>query len=183
MARRKRRPNLKLVPKAPDPILHRPPQGEYEEELIGGGHGHAKRLRRIDEHPLTKAYFRGQLGPPKSAAATDRFTAGEMLRRLCGQVGRSMRDSTDFTPGGGSTGLPWTISQENAIRKIQAIESRMSPHDYIIARKLCGEGCEPIEAIRAANIVCGERDTIARLCAAMDNLVYAVSRGTVQIAA
>lgn len=164
--------------------FERPRVGQFVTELIGGGHGHARRYRRIDEHPLTLAYYRGQLGPPHSAIATDRYTAGEIMRRLCEKLFRSGRDCTDFLPSsGGGQNLPWTEEMASSIRQIQRIQSRMSPHDYVIVRKFCGEGYGALAALRAANIVFDPRDTRARLCAALDNLVFALSGGAVRSAA
>src|SRR6185437_5288587 len=175
MARRKRKPNLKLVPKAPEPILHRPLQGEYEEELIGGGHGHAKRLRRIDEHPLTLAYARGKLGKVNSQQAVDRYTAGDIFRSHYERRGRSGRDSTELSVGGGSGRTPWTQVQANAIHAVAGIERDMYRPNFVIVEKFCGEGWSMSASVDAANIDYDPKAVVNRVCEALDDLVSVVS--------
>ena len=183
MPRRKRKPNLKLVPKAPEPILHRPPQGEYEEELIGGGHGHAKRLRRIDEHPLTLAYARGKLGKVNSQQAVDRYTAGDIFRARFNEMGRSARDSTDLSVGGGGIGTPWTTIQAKAIRDIGDIKRGMKVVNYRIVRKFCGEGYSMTAALREANVACHHTKVVECVCKALDDLVSVIGDTKLAIAA
>jgi len=182
MARRKRKPNLKLVPKAPEPILHRPPQGEYEEELIGGGHGHAKRLRRIDEHPLTLAYARGKLGKVNSQQAVDRYTAGDIFRSHYERRGRSGRDSTELSVGGGSGRTPWTQVQANAIHAVAGIERDMYRPNFVIVEKFCGEGWSMSASVAAASVVCHPDGVVARVCEALDDLVSIIGNTKLALA-
>jgi hypothetical protein len=183
MARRKRRPNLKLVPKAPDPILHRPPQGEYEEELIGGGHGHAKRLRRKDTDQITAAYNRGKFGDPKKRAALDRLAAANIYQRYHYLGNKSPRGCLDDTPRGGTLGLPWTVTQATAWLVLSQIEARMYRPNFIIVDKFCGEGFSLVESVRAANIVVHEDSIASRVCEALDELVKVVVSLNLSIAA
>ena len=183
MPRRKRKPNLKLVPKAPDPILHRPPQGEYEEELIGGGHGHAKRLRRKDTDQIMAAFNRGKFGDPKTRLAVDRMSAANVYMRYHYLGSKSTRDSLDDTPRGGTLGLPWTVNQATAWLLLGKIKAQMYAPNFIIVDKFCGEGFSLVESVRAANITVHEDCIASRVCEALDELVKVIVALNLSIAA
>lgn len=162
--------------------VSRPLNGVYTEELVDATSGHAKRLRRQDEHPLTLAYHRGQLTshyPPETPevfqiTADERLAAGEAYRTHYETLHRSGRDSTDMNVGGGCT-TPWTQSQADAGKEIKKIESRMHPRDAIVVRKFCGEGFSMVDALRAARIDFHPNGVTYRIREALDDLVAATT--------
>jgi hypothetical protein len=131
-----------------------------------------KAWRRLS--PLEQAFLRGQLagGAPKYDAQ-GRFEAGKRYGEMFAIAQSSGRDSTDMdriSKSGGGASI--SDSQAQAIRRLIAVESRMSERDRAIVRMVCGQGFFPSEAVRQ---VCADyRHTIpARLREALDGLVEA----------
>jgi len=131
-----------------------------------------KGWRRLS--PLEQAFLRGQLaGGAAKYDAQARFEAGKRYGEMFAVAQSSGRDSTDMdriSRSGGGASI--SDSQAQAIRRLIAVESRMSERDRAIIRMVCGQGFFPSEAVRQ---VCADyRHTIpARLREALDGLVDA----------
>lgn len=121
--------------------------------VIGPGHKQTRHLSKSagapmgwvneDESPLGAARARERIDD-------DEYQAGAIYFSLYSQMGRTGKDSTELTVVGGSSGLPFTQCQVDAIRAIQEIETHLPGEWRIIVRKFCGEGYEATEAVRAA---------------------------------
>ncbi len=146
------------------------PDGPRTKRVIAPG----KAWRRLS--PLEQAFLRGQLagGAPRHDAQA-RFEAGKRYGEMFALAQSSGRDSTDMdriSKSGGSASL--SDSQASAIRRLIAVDSRMSERDRAIVRLVCGLGYFPSEAVRQ---VCEDyKHTIpARLREALDGLVEAIA--------
>jgi hypothetical protein len=189
----------KRKPRARNPGIEAPPviAGDHVQNRafvieIADRAGQAKRViapgkgwRRLS--PLEQAFLRGQLaGGAARHDARARFEAGKRYGEMFALAQSSGRDSTDLdriSKSGGGASL--SDSQASAIRRLIAVDSRMSANDRAIVRLVCGEGFFPSEAVRQ---VCADyRHTIpARLREALDGLVEAMEsarreRGTVRV--
>jgi len=131
-----------------------------------------KGWRRLS--PLEQAFLRGQLaGGAAKYDAQARFEAGKRYGEMFALAQSSGRDSTDMdriSKSGGGASI--SDSQAHAIRRLIAVESRMSERDRAIVRMVCGQGFFPSEAVRQ---ICADyRHTIpARLREALDGLAEA----------
>lgn len=151
-------------------------QGVYAEEFIDAKSGHAKHLRRMDEHPITLAYHRGKFGNPASDKARDRRSAADKFRMLYELRARTGTDCTIAMSGGhGSSGTPWTQIQADAIYSLTTIRDRMHRKDFVIVEKFCGEGYSMVDAVRAANVPFHANGVVPRVCEALDDLVAVIS--------
>lgn len=134
-----------------------------------------KGWRRLS--PLEQAFLKGQLaGGAGTHDAEARFAAGKRYGEMFALAQSSGRDSTDLDRISTSSGAGHiSDSQSAAIRKLIAVDSRMSLRDRQIVRLVCGEGFFPSEAVRQ---VCADyKHTIpARLREALDGLVDAFAQ-------
>lgn len=155
-------------------VLELPRQGIYVQELVDAASGHAKRLRRIDDHPLTLAYERGRLAWPGAYSASDRFAAANRFREAFETLLRSGRDSSQMIGGGsGGPGGGFCDAQEYAGRTLARTKTALKPKDYIIVQRLCGEGWSMAEAVKQA-VPTHPNAVTARVCEALDELVDAM---------
>ncbi len=144
------------------------PDNPGAKRVIAPGKG----WRRLS--PLEQAFLRGQLaGGALKYDAHARYEAGKRYGEMFALAQSSGRDSTDMdriSRSGGGASI--SDSQAQAIRRLIAVESRMSERDRAIIRMVCGQGFFPSEAVRQ---VCADyRHTIpARLREALDGLVEA----------
>jgi hypothetical protein len=165
-------------------VLDLPLQGVYVQELVDAASGHAKRLRRIDDHPLTLAYERGRLAWPGVHTASDRYAAANRFREAFETLLRTGRDSSEMI-GGGCGGGPrdgFSDTQEYAGRTIARTKAALKPKDYIIVQRLCGEGWSMAEAVKQA-VPTHPNAVTARVCEALDELVDAMSGRAARAAA
>jgi hypothetical protein len=130
----------------------------YENERESPLH-HARKKERIDEQE---------------------YQAGMIYFSLYRQMGRSGKDSTDFVVVGGSSGLPFSQGQVDAIHAIQAIESHLHGEWAIIVRKFCGEGYEANEAIQAAGYK-NPRQVWEKMRLALSKLATAIVKSHVKV--
>ncbi|HJR56678.1 MAG TPA: hypothetical protein VJ798_08880 [Rhizomicrobium sp.] len=130
-----------------------------------------------DDHPLTKAYERGQLASGRrDVTPRDRYEAGLLYRGLYEDLHGSSIACSKLTRVSGGVTEARAGERICAARALLArIESRMSADNAFIIRRVCGEGAWPSEAVREA-CVGFEKFVIPRLCVALDDLVGAVVR-------
>lgn len=136
--------------------------------------GAPKGWRKLE--PLEAAYAQDRLGPKDSNAARDRYDAGRMFTRLWDASQSAGRDSTQaFDFCGGGQGVPLTLAQQSAIRRLVAIELHLGVRDRTIIRGVCAYGHNPSEAMELAKLGRDTRVT-PRLCEALDALCDAIER-------
>lgn len=177
MGKRKRKRAPKVQEAKAEPMAVNTPEAPAKEgpgqvlmlEPTGPQLGSAMRYRNIGAHPLDLAYGRAKL-------RADRYAAGRRYRDLVQAVARSNRDSTDPSPGGGSSGTPWAQVQVDAILELDRIDHELKEADLIIVRKLCGEGYSFAEALREARIPFHPNGVLPRICEALDHLGRAMLR-------
>lgn len=138
-----------------------------QERLLSPIAGAPTGWRNHGEHPLAAAYFREKIDKPE-------YDAGNLYRSLFETMGRSGKDSLDISVVCGGSGLPFTQSQVNAIRAIQAIERRIQQPYDVIVRKFCGEGYSASEAVRAARFH-NPKDVWEKMRLALNKLATAVA--------
>lgn len=145
---------------------------DRELTTVAGG---PKGWRNYDEHPLTKALADEKIEP-------DEYAAGEIYRAFFEKIGRSGRDSTDLTTGGGSR-TPFTESQVDAIRAIDKIEAALkvtTPRAVNIIRHFCGEGWKASDVVWAAGIQDRNKTwEVIRLC--LSKLATAIEKARVKL--
>lgn len=122
--------------------------------------------RNLDEHVLTRAYYDKRID-------ADEFAAGEVYRAFYERRAKGGSDSLDMVPSG-STLVPFTQSQIDAVRTIQAIEANLRQPFPMIIRKFCGENYSATNACRAAGYD-NPRDTWATIRIALSKLSAAIS--------
>jgi hypothetical protein len=132
-----------------------------------------------DDHPLTKAWERGQLGSGRrNITPRDRYEAGLVYRGLYEDIHGSNIALSKLTRVNGGTCEARASERICAARDLLArIESRMSADNAFIIRRVCGEGAWPSEAVRERHQGF-EKFVVPRLCVALDDLVDAVVRRT-----
>ena len=130
-----------------------------------------------DDHPLTKAWERGQLAlGRRNITPRDRYEAGLVYRGLYEDLHGSNIALSKLTRVNGSTCEARASERICAARDLLSrIEARLSADNAFIIRRVCGEGAWPSEAVRERyqNF---EKFVIPRLCMALDDLVDAVAR-------
>lgn len=128
------------------------------------------RYRQTKSNPLRNYADNNQI-------TEEQFLAGEWYERQYKSMYPGGRDSTDLdrVSGSGSGQLIADV-QSDAIKKIIAVESRLSASDRAIVRKVCGDGEEATSAVRIVTRQQSERFPIPRFREALDNLVTAISR-------
>jgi hypothetical protein len=153
------------------------------EDFAEKSSGTSRRVRNHGEHPLSLAFFRGQLETkyPDTVPDRDRITAderlaaGEDFRAHFERMHRSGRDSLDMSGGGGSDGTLWTQTQAMAIHWVKAIELRMHHRNVAIVRAFCGEGHSMVESLRKARMDFHPNGVTYRIREALDDLVGATT--------
>ena len=130
-----------------------------------------------DDHPLTRAWERGQLASGRrNITPRDRYEAGLIYRGLYEDLHGSNIALSKLTRVNGGTCEARASERICAARDLLTrIEARMSADNAFIIRRVCGEGAWPSEAVRERyqNF---EKFVIPRLCMALDDLVDAVAR-------
>ena len=129
-----------------------------------------------DDHPLTKAWERGQLGSGRrNITPRDRYEAGLVYRGLYEDIHGSNIALSKLTRVNGGTCEARASERICAARDLLGrIEGRMSADNAFIIRRVCGEGAWPSEAVRERHEGF-EKFVIPRLCVALDDLVDAVA--------
>ena len=150
----------------------------HSRRSLGTAAGAKKAWRNDAEHPLTLAYAKGQLirGNEKHSAM-QRYEAGDAYRAAYEASQHKTRDSTDMNVVSGGKGAGVTERMIDAFAWLRIVESRLTHEDRRIVRMVCGEGCFPSEAVRAAF---GHDHykfaVIPRFNEALDHLIEAIAK-------
>lgn len=136
--------------------------------------GAPRAWRRMTQ--LEAAYQQERMGARDSNEARARYSAGATFTRLWDTAQSAGRDSTEaFDFAGGGQGLPIALAQQDAIRRLVAIELHLGMRDRTIIRAVCAYGHSPAEAIALAKL-CKDTRVTARFCEALDALADAIER-------
>ena len=139
-----------------------------------------QRYRRYavrDDHPLTRAYERGQLDAGRrDHTARDRWEAGLIYRGLYEDIHGSGIALSKLVRVNGARADVRAGERVCAARDyLERIETKLSADNRFILRRVCGEGYRPAEAINA-RMTGFEKHVSQLLSAALDDLVDAVVR-------
>lgn len=172
--------------------------------FVEEGEGDEFHYRNVGDHPLDLAYEKAMFGPVQKRRGgehaalpphpflqggtddTSRFDrlgraerlyeAGTHYRGLCDGLARSGLDSTQMIDRSrsGDTPVPFTQTQVNAVHALEKIDAHLSPIDWRIVRRFCGEGYSAAEAVMGAT-GCHPSNVRYRLCEALESLSQAIS--------
>jgi len=125
---------------------------------------------------LEAAYQQERLGARDSAEARSRFVAGSEYTRLWDTAQSAGRDSTAAFDSGRcmGSGLPLTLAQTDAIRRLVSIDLHLGLRDRAIMRALA-TGHSFAEAIGFAKL-CKDTRVTARICESLDAVSDALDR-------
>jgi hypothetical protein len=128
------------------------------------------------DHPLTRAYERGQLASGRrDVTPRDRYEAGLVYRGLYEDLHGSNIALSKLTRVNGGVTEARAGERICAARELLTrIESRLSADNAFLIRRICGEGAWPSEAVRE-RYEKFEKFVVPRLCMALDDLVDAVA--------
>jgi hypothetical protein len=130
-----------------------------------------------DDHPLARAYEKGQLDHGRrDHTARDRFEAGQIFRGLYNEMyGGSYAASKLERVNGARREMRLTERLVDVRRSVGQIKAWVGDTDYHILRRVCGEGCKPSEAV--AELFEGfEKQVTPIFCQSLDKLVDTVVR-------
>lgn len=154
------------------------PEEIQEPARIHEGHQQTRQLSKVaggpmgwvntHENPLMAAYYAERID-------SDEYHAGAIYQSLFEKMGRKGRDSTQLTIVGGNTGLPFTQTQVDAIRAIEAIEANLDGERRIVIRQFCGHGQSASKAIQAAGHK-NPREVWDQMRVALNKLATAIAR-------
>lgn len=121
--------------------------GHRQDHRLGPAIGAAKGFRNINEHPLVAALALDRI-------SADEFEAGDTYRRLYEMRFKASETRFEFSPSGGQN-VPFSQTNVDAIRAIEAIESQLAriidgPRYKTLIQRLCGEGYAANQACVAA---------------------------------
>ncbi len=125
-----------------------------------------KGWRRID--PAQALWKRKNISKVQRAA-WERYAS---LWDVSAQTGRAPLH--EATPSRMCAGLPFTVKQQEAIRKVKNIDRGLSIENLAIVRAVCGQGCWPSEAMQQIFGDAYKHSTMARFSEAMVALVRAM---------
>ena len=167
----------KVVQFQPDEIIGpaKLADGHIRDRLLGSGAGAKRAWRNTTEHPLASAFHQGKID-------REQYQAGDTFRELFEKIGRSGRDSTELVVIGGSSGVPFTQEQVDAVRMIERIELNLVRFNAVdgskyrvAARKFCGEGWSMADAVKDAGFP-DARKTGEHMRRTLDKLALAIMR-------
>ena len=166
-------------PKKPDPdALDHPARLMPHHILLNPeAPARARRWGVKDDHPLTRAWERGQLeAGRRDVSPRDRYEAGLLYRGLYEDIHGSNIALSKLTRVNGGLAEARAGERLCAARDLLArIEGRMSTDNAFLIRRVCGEGAWPSEAVRE-RYQGFEKFVVPRLCCALDELVDAVAK-------
>lgn len=129
----------------------------------------------VDDHPLTKAFLKGQLDNGRRGhTARDRLEAGLIYRDLYDRVHTTSVSGSNFNRVTGGSGHERISENIQAARDLyEKLTARLSKDNAQIILSVCGEGRWPAEAVNG-RYEGFERSVSQAFCAALDNLIDAV---------
>lgn len=103
----------------------------------------------IDDHPITKAYQRGQLASGRrDYTARDRWEAGLIFRSIYEAVNGSNIASSNLNRVTGASGFDRTSENIQSARDLlKKVLERLSADNSQIIMSVCGEGKWPSESV------------------------------------
>lgn len=130
-----------------------------------------------DDHPLTKAYERGQLASGRREyTAEDRYGAGTIFRGVWSTAHGSDCSGSNFERvAGGGDGQRSSERLQIGRDLLSRIEKALQPDNAFIIRAICGEGRFFSAAVRERHIGF-EKAVYPRVCVALDDLLDVVLR-------
>lgn len=163
--------NTKLSPRQPTAPRNFDPPPKDMEGMVQDIRGETRgRYRQTKSNPLRNYADAGQI-------TEEQFLAGEWYESRFKEMYPQGRDSTDLDRvTGGGAGLLIAEAQSDAIKKIIAVESRLSPSDREIIRRVVGEGHHATVAVSAAVSGREKGYPIQRFGQALECLVTAIAR-------
>ncbi len=157
------------------PALIRPEH--VQDRALGVQAGAKLGFRSKKTHPL-------EIALETEKISHDEYAAGEVYRGFYDKMGRSGKDSTDFTIISGNR-TPFTDSQVIAIRAVESIETALKrltkdARWVVIVRRFCGEGDSARDACVKGGI--GDpRETWDTIRLVLSKLSTAISRAHVEL--
>lgn len=130
-----------------------------------------------DDHPLARAYMRGQLAAGRREyTAEDRYGAGMIYRGIwAGAHGSEMAVSNLHRVSGGANKERASDSLCVARSLLKRVNEGLHPDNAFIIQAICGEGRFFSEAVRERHIGF-EKAVYPRVCVALDDLLDVVLR-------
>lgn len=143
------------------------PNGGYVEEVIATGKNSlGTRYRSVREGQLKRYFDGGQIDQ-------DQFDVGSAYANDLALLYRSGRDTLGSTRSDLGATDHLTEAQSDALRRVIAIDDRLTAKDRVIVRKVCGEDHTAIDAVAAATGVRNFAFAVPRFLEAMIGLVKA----------
>lgn len=137
------------------------------QDITGANRG---RYRQTKSNPLRNYADSGQI-------TEEQFLAGEWYEKQFKAMYPQGRDSTDLDRvTGGGAGLLIAECQADAMRRVIAVDSRLSASDRAIVRMVCGEGNDATGAVRSATKEMSKNYPVPRFKEALESLITAIAK-------